>query len=100
MNESGYVEGDDMPDIRGLMHIKDEVEQKAFSDSRANLFVTLWSTQYKELPQFLDVVDSMAHEKIITTTPIAINVDRVFLYKEAIQKVLIDKVNTRFLRDT
>jgi hypothetical protein len=45
------------------------------------------------------VIDELGHSKAVKAV-VAVNVDRVFLYNEAIQKLLIDKVNTTFLRDT
>jgi hypothetical protein len=45
VNESGYKVGDDFPDVRGLMHIKNEIEQRVFQgDNRGNIMVALWST--------------------------------------------------------
>ena len=81
------------------MHIKNEIEQKVFSGKNANIVVALWSTQCKELNDFLEFIDNLAHEKKVAQA-FAINVDRVFLYNEAIQKILIDKLKTTFLRDT
>ena len=99
VNQSAYVVGDEFPDVRGLMHIKNEVEVRVFKENRANMLVALWSTQCKDLPAFLEYIDTLAHEKKVGVV-YAINVDRIFLYNEAIQKVLIDKVKTTFLRDT
>ena len=59
----------------------------------------LWTTQCKELNEFLEFVDNLVHDKKVKQA-IAINVDRVFLYNENIQKILIDKLNITFLRDT
>lgn len=81
------------------MHIKNELEQRVFKENKANVLLALWSSEYKELNTFLEAVDSIAYEKKVSSA-YAVNVDRVFLYNEAIQKVLIDKVNTTFLRDT
>jgi hypothetical protein len=57
--ESGYIKGDPFPDIRGLLHIKNDIEQKIFSDldTRRNLLVIFWSNQYKEIESFLDKID-------------------------------------------
>jgi len=88
-----------MPDVRGLMHIKNELEQRVFKGTRANMLIALWSTQGKELPAFLEAIDELGHSKAVNAV-IAVNVDRVFLYNESVQKLLIDKVNTNFLRDT
>lgn len=45
VNESGYKVGDDFPDVRGLMHIKNEIERRVFEgDNRGNIMVALWST--------------------------------------------------------
>jgi hypothetical protein len=100
MNESAYTVGDALPDIRGLMHIKNDLEQKVFAESRANVMIALWSTQTKELDKFLDTIDALSHEKKIKGGVFAVNVDRVFLYNEAVQKILIDKLETTFLRDS
>ena len=43
MNESGYTVGDDMPDVRGLMHIKNELEQRVFQTKRSNILLALCS---------------------------------------------------------
>lgn len=75
------------------MHIKDEMEQRPFIESKANVLVALWSTQYADIPAFLEAIDNLAHQKKVSRV-IAINVDRVFLYNEAVQKVLIDKIQT------
>lgn len=99
MGECGYGVGDNFPEVRGLMHIKNEIEQKVFKDANANILVVLWSTQCKELNEFLEFVDNLAHQKIVKQA-FAINVDRIFLYNEDIQKILIDKLKIQFLRDT
>jgi thioredoxin-like negative regulator of GroEL len=83
INESGYTIGDDFPEVRGLMHIKNELEQQVFKEDRANIVVALWSTQCKDLNGFLEVIDNLAHEKKVKAA-YAINVDRVFLYNEAV----------------
>ena len=44
INESGYKVGDTFPEIRGLMHIKNDSEQQVFKDNRNNILVALWST--------------------------------------------------------
>ena len=44
INESGYTIGDDFPEVRVLMHIKNELEQQVFKENRANIVVALWST--------------------------------------------------------
>lgn len=99
MNESGYTVGDKFPEVRGLMHIKNDMEQQVFKKENANIIVALWSTQFKELNQFLEVLDGLAHEKKVKAV-YAINVDRIFLYNEQVQKILIDKLNITFLRDS
>ena len=43
INESGYKVGDLFPEIRGLMHIKNETELQVFKESRSNILVALWS---------------------------------------------------------
>jgi len=99
INESGYKVGDSFPEIRGLMHIKNDSEQQVFKDNRSNILVALWSNQCKELNEFLEVVDNIAHQKKVKAA-YAINIDRVFLYNQDIQKILIDKLKTVFLRDS
>ena len=56
MADSGHIKGDTFPDIRGLLHIKNEIEQKLFSkpEDRCHILVILWSAQYKELGSFLE----------------------------------------------
>ena len=63
MNECGYKVGDQFPEVRGLMHIKNEIEQQVFNGKNANIVVALWSTQSKELNEFLEFIDNLAHEK-------------------------------------
>ena len=43
------------------------------------MLVALWSTQCKELNNFLEVIDNLAHQKKVKAA-YAINIDRVFLY--------------------
>lgn len=56
MADSGHIKGDAFPDIRGLLHIKNEIEQKLFSKSeeRCHILFIMWSSQYKELGSFLE----------------------------------------------
>ena len=49
MNETGCIVGDEFPDIRGLMHIKNDMEQKVFEKDRSNMLVALWSSKCNEL---------------------------------------------------
>ena len=44
--ESGYIVGDELPDIRGLLHIKNDIEQKVLSteDQRQRVVLLIWST--------------------------------------------------------
>lgn len=43
--ESGYIIGDKFPDIRGLLHIKNDIEQKLFSkeEEKKDIIMLLWS---------------------------------------------------------
>lgn len=79
INESGYKVGDMFPEIRGLMHIKNDTELQVFKESRSNILVALWSNKCKDLNKFLEVIDNLAHQKKVKSC-YAINVDRVFLY--------------------
>ncbi|CDW86104.1 UNKNOWN [Stylonychia lemnae] len=103
--ESGYVKNDKFPEIRGLLHIQKEIEQKLLStqEDRSNLLVVLWSTQCPNLEDYLSQINSLTLEikqQCSTFKCLAINIDRIFLYNETIQKILIDKVNVTFLRDS
>jgi thioredoxin-like negative regulator of GroEL len=49
------------PEIRGLMHIKNDTELQVFKESRSNILVALWSNQCKDLNKFLEVIDNLAH---------------------------------------
>eukprot|EP00347_Sterkiella_histriomuscorum_P003712 403363236 len=68
--ESGFMSGDQFPEIRGLLHISKEIEQKILStaEDKQNLILLLWN--------------------------------KVFLYNDEIKQILIDKINLNFLRDT
>ncbi len=63
MSQCGYKVGDQFPEVRGLMHIKNEIEQQVFNGKNASMVVVLWSQQYKELNEFLEFIDNLAHEK-------------------------------------
>ena len=84
MNESGYTVGDQFPDIRGLMHIKNELEQRVFKEAvgRKNIMMVIWSMQTKEVGKLLEYVDTLAHDKKVSAV-YAVNADRIFLYNEA-----------------
>lgn len=57
MNETGCIVGDEFPDIRGLMHCKNDMEQKVFEKDRSNMLVALWSAKYNGLEEFLEYID-------------------------------------------
>jgi hypothetical protein len=66
VNESGYIVGDPFPDLRGLMHIKDDLEQRPFAETNKNMLLVLWSTAYPHLEAFLDAIDTLAHQKVVS----------------------------------
>jgi hypothetical protein len=43
VNESAYTVGDKVPDVRGLMHIKNEIEQRIFQGKNDEILIALWS---------------------------------------------------------
>lgn len=83
MADSGFIKGDQLPDIRGLLHIKNDIELKLFSknEEKQNLLLILWSQNYKQLPSFLDDMNQIIKETGLKCY--AINTDKVFLYNES-----------------
>lgn len=63
IGESAYIVGDPMPDIRGLLHLKNEVEQKILSQDsdRQRVILALWTKNNKEIENFLDELNMLAY---------------------------------------
>eukprot|EP00347_Sterkiella_histriomuscorum_P009151 403342324 len=103
--ESGFMSGDQFPEIRGLLHISKEIEQKILStaEDKQNLILLLWSTKSPNLEDYLTKLNAYVleiHAQNPKVKCIAVNTDRVFLYNDEIKQILIDKINLNFLRDT
>ena len=103
--ESGCIVGDPFPDIRGLLHIKNEIEQKLFSKQheRQNVIMLLWSAQSPNIEEQLDSLNKLAFElkeEGSKSRVYAVNTDKIFLYNEDMQRMLVDKINVTFLRDS
>ena len=106
MSESAYTVGDPLPEIRGLLHVKNDIEKKMLSSDtdRQRVIIALWSKNNKDIESFLDGLNMLAYQlqkhQEHKVRVIAVNTDRIFLYNEEMQKILVDKVNLIFLRDS
>ena len=64
MSEAAYIVGDPLPEIRGLLHVKNDIEQKILSTEfeRQRVIIALWSKNNKDVENFLDGLNMLAYQ--------------------------------------